>query len=84
MWELGEKKKKKYQMIFNSDTKKIGYYTNINNNDINTNSTVNKDNEINSNNFSFRTFIEIIFAVLFVMLLILLIKKIYMYNRNYI
>ena len=78
VWELGVPFLKKYQMIFNSDTKKIGYYTNINNNDINTNSTVNKDNEINSNNFSFRTFIEIIFAVLFVMLLILLIKKIYM------
>ena len=78
VWELGVPFLKKYQMIFNSDTKKIGYYTNINNNDINTNSTVNKDNEINSNNFSFRSFIEIIFAVLFVMLLILLIKKIYM------
>ena len=78
VWELGVPFLKKYQMIFNSDTKKIGYYTNINNNDINTNSTVNKDNEINSNNFSFRSFIEIIFAFLFVMLLILLIKKIYM------
>ena len=77
VWELGVPFLKKYQIIFNSDTKKIGYYININRDIIDTNSTINKDNKTNSN-FSLRTFLEIIVCIIFILLLILLIKKLYL------
>lgn len=64
-------------MIFNSDTKKIGYYINLNKNINDTNSIINKDNKLNSN-FSLRTFLEVIFVILFILILILLIKKLYL------
>lgn len=77
VWELGVPFLKKYQMIFNSDTKKIGYYINLNKNINDTNSIINKDNKLNSN-FSLRTFLEVIFVILFILILILLIKKLYL------
>jgi len=46
VWEIGVPFLKKYQMIFNSDTKKIGYYINLNKNINDTNSIINKDNKL--------------------------------------
>jgi len=77
VWEIGVPFLKKYQMIFNSDTKKIGYYINLNKNINDTNSIINKDNKLNSN-FPLRTFLEVIFVILFILILILLIKKLYL------
>ena len=75
-WELGIPFLKKYQMVFNSDTKKIGYYTSINLND-NKNLKRNKIKRSSSFCISFRTLAEIIFGIIFILILLYLIKKIY-------
>ena len=75
-WELGIPFLKKYQMVFNSDTKKIGYYTSINLND-NKNLKRNKIKRSSSFYISFRTLAEIIFGIIFILILLYLIKKIY-------
>ena len=77
VWELGVPFLKKYQMIFNSDTKKIGYYVTMNISNTEQNKKINKNNEIN-NNFSFRTFIEIFIVIIFIAVLIFLAKKLYL------
>ena len=76
IWELGIPFLKKYQIIFNSDTKKIGYYSNINVNKIES-PKVNNSKKSNIFNFSTRTLLEIIFGVILILFIIYLIKKIY-------
>ena len=76
VWELGIPFLKKYQITFNSDTKKIGYYINLkldNNND----STIKKTESNKNYSFSLRTFLEIIIGFIFLFLLIYLLKKLY-------
>jgi len=76
VWELGIPFLKKYQITFNSDTKKIGYYINLkldNNND----STIKKTKSNKNYSFSLRTFLEIIIGFIFLFLLIYLLKKLY-------
>ena len=77
IWELGIPFLKKYQIIFNSDTKKIGYYISKNiSNDI-----IRKDIKRNNNVvFSFRTFLELFVGFIFILLIIFLLKSIY-YNK---
>ena len=76
IWELGIPFLKKYQIIFNSDTKKIGYYSNINVNKIESPKVINSKKS-NIFNFSTRTLLEIFFGVILILLIIYLIKKIY-------
>ena len=74
IWELGIPFLKKYQIIFNSDTKKIGYY--ISNNI--SNDLIRKDIKRNNNVvFSFRTFLELFVGFIFILLIIFLLKNIY-------
>ena len=77
IWELGIPFLKKYQIIFNSDTKKIGYYITKNiSNDL-----IRKDIKRNNNVvFSFRTFLELFVGFIFILLIIFLLKSIY-YNK---
>ena len=77
IWELGIPFLKKYQIIFNSDTKKIGYYISRNiSNDL-----IRKDIKRNNNVvFSFRTFLELFVGFIFILLIIFLLKSIY-YNK---
>ena len=76
IWELGIPFLKKYQIIFNSDTKKIGYYSNIN---INKNESIKSNNSKKGNSFnlSIRTFLEIFFGLILILFIIYLVKKIY-------
>lgn len=90
-WKLGIPFLKKYQIIFNSDTKKIGYYTkNKNNNKDEYKKGKENDDKENSKSFldrfinfiSLRTFIEIIIVILFVLILIYLGKIIYNFRKK--
>ena len=77
IWELGIPFLKKYQIIFNSDTKKIGYYISKNI----SNEIIRKDIKRNNNVvFSFRTFLELFVGFIFILLIIFLLKNIY-YNK---
>ena len=80
MWELGIPFLKKYQITFNSDTKKLGYYSQLN---VNQNENENKDSKNTKikkspkTGLSLRTLAEIFFIIVFILLIIFLIKKIY-------
>ena len=80
VWELGIPFLKKYQMTFNSDTKKIGYYINLRC-DSNNDSSIKNIKSNNNFNFSLRTFLEIIMGFMFLFLLIYLLKKLY-FNKT--
>lgn len=80
IWELGIPFLKKYQITFNSDTKKLGYYSQLN---VNQNENENKDSKNTKikkspkTGLSLRTLAEIFFIIVFILLIIFLIKKIY-------
>ena len=74
IWELGIPFLKKHQLIFNSDTKKIGYYSNLNKNK---NSKVKITKKNLNLNISIRTLLEIFIGLIMIMFIIYLIKKIY-------
>ena len=77
IWELGIPFLKKYQMIFNSDTKKIGYYSNLNiNNKIDSKIKITKKKT--NLHISIRTLIEIFFVLFVFLFIIYLVKKIYL------
>ena len=71
-WELGIPFLKKYQMIFNMDSKKIGYYI-----PIKEKKYQEKKNNNNKVNISIRTVIEIIIGVIFILIIIYFIKRLY-------
>ena len=76
IWELGIPFLKKHQLIFNSDTKKIGYYSNLNKNK-NKNSKVKITKKNLNLNISIRTLLEIFIGLIMIIFIIYLIKKIY-------
>ena len=96
-WKLGIPFLKKYQIIFNTDTKRIGYYvkdkTNINN-DNNDNNNLNKNIKENNNKdsldffskiknlISLRSFLEIIIIIIFIVIIICFGKKLYNYRNK--
>ena len=96
-WKLGIPFLKRHQIIFNTDTKRIGYYVkdkiNINNND-NNNDNVNKNIKENNNKesldffgqikniISLRSFLEIIIVIIFIIILICFGKKLYNYKNK--
>ena len=81
-WKLGIPFLKRHQIIFNSDTKRIGYYVKnkiyMENNKDNNDNNKNLNNNKESKNFfdsikksiSLRTFIEIIIIIIFILILI--------------
>ena len=76
-WRLGIPFLKKHQIIFNSDTKRIGYYVKIENNNNN------KSNNNKSSGFlSLRTFLEIIIILIFIIILIYFGKLLYNYKKK--
>ena len=94
-WKLGIPFLKKHQIIFNSDTKRVGYYVKekiSNNNDkINKKDNLNKKgNNKDSIDFfkkirniiSLRSFLEIIIIIIFIIILICFGKKLYNYKNK--
>ena len=90
-WKLGIPFLKKHQMIFNSDTKRIGCYVknkvlSENNKDKNDKNNNNKDKKKKglfsyiSNAISMRTFLEIIIIIIFIIILIYFGKKLYSFK----
>ena len=79
-WKLGIPFLKRYQIIFNSDTKRIGYYVKKNK-DIKDNNNKSDDSKgfLNfiKNAISLRTFFEIIIIIIFIFILIYFKKKLY-------
>ena len=94
-WKLGIPFLKKNQIIFNSDTKRIGFYTENKVDIVGEKNPYNKKN-VNKNkkdeskglfdsiiNFiSLRTFFEIMIAILFIVVLIYLVKKLYNFRNK--
>ena len=92
-WKLGIPFLKKHQMIFNSDTKRIGYYVKNkmvreNNNKEDKNNNNNKDKNKKglfsyiSNVISLRTFLEIVIIIVFIIVLIYFGKKMYYFKNK--
>ena len=92
-WKLGIPFLKKHQMIFNSDTKRIGYYVknkiiSENNNKEDKNNNSNKDKNKKglfsyiSNVISLRTFLEIVIIIVFIIVLIYFGKKMYYFKNK--
>ena len=94
-WKLGIPFLKKHHIIFNTDTKRIGYYVKVkNNNNNNNNDKENKKNEeIDDkdsvgfldkikNFISLRTLLEIIIIIIFIVILIYLGRKLYYYKKK--
>ena len=90
-WKLGIPFLKRHQIIFNTDTKTIGYYVENkldknqeSNSNINSKNNIKNDNK-NSTNFfdklktfiSLRTFFEIIIVIIFIVILFYFGKKLY-------
>ena len=76
IWELGIPFLKKHQIVFNPDTKKIGYYSNLNANK-NKNSKVKITKKSSNLNISLRTLSEIFIGFIMIIFIIYLIRKIY-------
>ena len=92
-WKLGIPFLKKHQMIFNSNTKRIGYYVKNkiireNNNKEDKNNNNNKDKNKKglfsyiSNIISLRTFLEIVIIIIFIIVLIYFGKKMYYFKKK--
>ena len=94
-WKLGIPFLKKHQMIFNTDSKRIGYYVKnkINyTNNIKNNNKHNKENKENKNSngifknikefISLRTSLEIIIIVIFIIILIYFGKQLYNFKTK--
>ena len=94
-WKLGIPFLKKNQIIFNSDTKRIGFYTEnkvniVGDKNPNNKKKVDKNKKDESkgffdsiiNSISLRTFFEIIIAILFIVVLIYLGKKLYNFRNK--
>ena len=76
IWELGIPFLKKHQIVFNPDTKKIGYYSNLNTNK-NNKSKVKITKKSSNLNISLRTLSEIFIGFIMIIFIIYLIRKIY-------
>ena len=94
-WKLGIPFLKKNQIIFNSDTKRIGFYTEnkvniVGEKNPNNKKKINKNKKDESKGFfdsiinfiSLRTFFEIMIAILFIVVLIYLGKKLYNFRNK--
>jgi hypothetical protein len=94
-WKLGIPFLKKNQIIFNSDTKRIGFYTEnkvdiVGDKNPYNKKKVNKNKKEESKGFfdsiinfiSLRTFFEIMIAILFIVVLIYLGKKLYNFRNK--
>lgn len=96
-WKLGIPFLKKNQIIFNSDTKRIGFYTEnkiniVGENNPNNKKMINKNKKDKDeskgffdsikNFISLRTFFEIMIAILFIIVLVYLGKKLYNFRNK--
>ena len=89
-WRLGIPFLKKHQIIFNSDTKRIGYYVKNKIKIKDKNNESKKNNNKNSNIFfknikefiSLRTFLEIIIILFFIIILIYFAKQLYNFRTK--
>ena len=94
-WKLGIPFLKKNQIIFNSDTKRIGFYTEnkvniVGEKNPNNKKKINKNKKDESKGFfdsiinfiSLRTFFEIMIAIIFFVVLIYLGKKLYNFRNK--
>ena len=75
LWALGEPFFKKYQLIFNKDTKRIGLYTNIISND-------NNHNKIGNESWFSKNKWYFLLSILLVILLVALIVTIVLYIKK--
>ena len=75
LWTFGEPFFKKYQLIFNKDTKRIGLYTNVSNND-------NKNNKTGNESWFSRNKWYFLLAILLVILLVALTVTIILYIKK--